>query len=78
MIYATITDEADGDGNLNWPYCDHTWSRANMRPVLSRVIGSGDMLTIAAPHTNDELVNEPEQWFERMLKEHGGLDHDAQ
>jgi hypothetical protein len=77
MIYATITDEAEGDGNLNWPYCDHTWSRANMRPVLSRVIGSGDMLTIAAPHTNDELVNEPEQWFERMLKEHGGLDHDA-
>jgi hypothetical protein len=77
MIYATITDEAKGSNDLHWPYSNHAWSRANMRPVLSRVIGSGDMLTIAAPHTNDELVNNPEQWFERMLKEFGGLDHDA-
>ena len=76
MIYAIITDEGKGS-NLNWPYNDHKWSRANMRPVLSRVIGSGDMLTIAAPHTHDELVNNPEQWFERMLAEYGGVDHDA-
>jgi hypothetical protein len=77
MIYAVISEEGKGNGNLSWPYSNHNWSRANMRPVLSRVIGSGDMLTIAAPHTNDELVNEPEAWFERMLKEYGGVDHDA-
>ena len=76
MLYGIITDEAGGS-NLHWPYGNHQWSRANMRPVLSRVIGTGDMLTIAAPHTDDELVNKPEQWFERMLKEFGGVDHDA-
>jgi hypothetical protein len=35
------------------------------------------MLTIAAPHSNDELINKPEAWFERMLAEYGGVDHDA-
>ena len=78
MIYAIITDESgEQKSNLHWPYGNHAWSRANMRPILSRVIGSGDMLTIAAPHSNDELVNNPEQWFERMLKQYGGVDHDA-
>ena len=76
MIYAIITDEGKSS-NLHWPYHNHQWSRENMRPVLSRVIGSGDMLTIAAPHMSDELVNEPEQWFERMLGQYGGLEHDA-
>jgi hypothetical protein len=77
MIYSIITDEGKGSSDLRWPYGNYHWSRANMRPVLSRVIGAGDMLTIAAPHVEDELVNEPEKWFERMLKEFGGVDHDA-
>ena len=78
MIYATIEHEAGATGgSLHWPYRDHTWSRANMRPVLSRAFGQADMLTIAAPHSNDELINKPEKWFERMLAEYGGVDHDA-
>jgi len=78
MMYAMLGHMSETEGDyLKWPYNNHQWSRANMRGVLSRVIGSGDMLTIAAPHTNDELVNEPEQWFERMLKDYGGVDHDA-
>jgi hypothetical protein len=78
MIYATIEHEAGSSGgSLHWPYCDHKWSRANMRPVLSRAFGQADMLTIAAPHSNDELINKPEAWFERMLAEYGGVDHDA-
>ena len=78
MLYAMLGDMGGTGGeNLWWPYNSASWSRENMRHVLSRVIGSGDMLTIAAPHTNDELVNEPEVWFEKMLKQYGGLDHDA-
>jgi hypothetical protein len=78
MIYATISHEAGcSGGDLHWPYRDHNWSRANMRPVLSRAFGQADMLTIAAPHSNDELINKPEKWFERMLAEYGGVDHDA-
>lgn len=78
MIYAIISHEAGSTGgDLQWPYSDHTWSRANMRPVLSRAFGQDDMLTIAAPHAGDELVNEPEAWFERMLAQYGGADHDA-
>lgn len=78
MIYATISHEAGtGGGDLMWPYCDHTWSRANMRPVLSRAFGADDMLTIAAPHVKDRLVSEPEAWFKEMLQQYGGIDHEA-
>ena len=74
MIYATIEHEAGSSGgSLHWPYRDHSWSRANMRPVLSRAFGQADMLTIAAPHSGDELIDKPEQWFERMLAEYGGV-----
>jgi hypothetical protein len=48
-----------------------------MRPVLSRVIGADDMLCIAAPYMADKLVNEPEAWFQDMLKTYGGLDDEA-
>lgn len=77
LIYATLSDEAKGEAGLRWPYDNHTWSRANMRPVLSRVIGTEDMLCIAAPHYADELVNQPETWFDNMLKQYGGVEHDA-
>lgn len=78
LIYATISHEAGSKGgDLQWPYSDHTWSRANMRPILSRAFGQEDMLTIAAPHAEDELVDRPEAWFERMLTQYGGADHDA-
>jgi len=78
MIYATISHEAGTTGgDLHWPYHNNAWSRANMRPVLSRAFGQADMLTIAAPHASDELVNEPEAWFERMLTQYGGFDNDA-
>ena len=74
MIYATIEHEAGSSGgSLHWPYRDHSWSRANMRPVLSRAFGQADMLTIAAPHSGDELIDKPEAWFERMLAEYGGV-----
>jgi len=81
LIYATIAHENNpskpDSWGLSWPYRDHMWSRANMRPVLSRVIGSDDMLCIAAPHVEDRLVNEPEAWFADMLKTYGGVDHEA-
>jgi hypothetical protein len=77
MVYAVVSNEAGDSGRLQWPYGNHTWSRANMRPVLSRVIGSDDMLCIAAPHMDDDLVNKPEEWFDAMLKEYGGVDHEA-
>jgi hypothetical protein len=77
MVYGVVSNEVGDSGWLQWPYGNHTWSRANMRPVLSRVIGSDDMLCIAAPHMEDDLVNKPEQWFDAMLKEYGGIDHEA-
>ena len=77
LIYATLSETAKSEGGLRWPYDNHTWSRANMRPVLSRVIGSEDMLCIAAPHASDRLVDEPEKWFSDMLKQYGGIEHDA-
>lgn len=78
LLYATLSAEAKVDGGtLSWPYRNHQWSRANMRPVLSRVIGSDDMLCIAAPHLQDRLVDQPEAWFADMLKTYGGIDHDS-
>jgi hypothetical protein len=80
MLYATIAhahNENEDAWGLRWPYNDHAWARANMRPVLSRVIGTDDMLCIAAPYMADKLVNEPEAWFQDMLKQYGGLDDEA-
>jgi len=77
LLYGTISSEAGKGWGLRWPYNNHDWSRKNMRPVLSRVIGSDDMLCIAAPHMNDRLVDEPEAWFDDMLKQYGGVDHES-
>jgi hypothetical protein len=77
LLYSTVIEEAQGEAFLKWPYGDHDWSRKNMRPVLSRVIGSDDMLCIAAPHSDDRLVSEPEAWFDDMLKQYGGVDHET-
>ncbi len=77
LLYGVVSDAAKSFSGLRWPYNNHYWSRANMRPVLSRVIGSGDMLCIAAPHAADRLVDEPEAWFSDMLKQYGGLDDEA-
>jgi hypothetical protein len=79
LLYATVCHEHDKENDswgLRWPYNDNAWSRANMRPVLSRVIGSDDMLCIAAPYMADKLVNEPEAWFADMLKQYGGVEND--
>lgn len=77
LLYSTVIEEAQGETFLKWPYGDASWARRNMRPVLSRVIGSDDMLCIAAPHSDDRLVSEPEAWFDDMLKQYGGLDNEA-
>lgn len=80
LLYATIAYEHNRERDtwgLRWPYNDHGWSRKNMRPVLSRVIGTDDMLCIAAPHMDDKLISNPEAWFADMLKEYGGIESEA-
>lgn len=72
LIYATLHDMG-GDSSLMWPYCNHEWSRSNGRRILSRAFGSDDMLFIAAPHSNDEIIKDPEGWIERAIKTYGGL-----
>ena len=78
LLYATLSDMVGSKGgDLKWPYADHTWSRKNGRAVLSRAFGSDDMLYIAAPHEDDEIIGDPEGWIDRAIKLYGGLDNEA-
>jgi len=77
LLYSVISEQVKSDGGfLRWPYGDYNFWRKNMRPVLSRFLGNDDMLCVAAPHSSDGLMKNPEAWFDDTLKQYGGVDAD--
>jgi hypothetical protein len=72
IVYKASGNEKEH--GLQWPYNDSTYSRANGRAIVGRVMGGDDVFYIAPPHVNDAIVSKPDAWLADAIKTWGGVE----
>lgn len=58
-------------GDVPWPYCDAELSRSTEQATYEALLQGGEVFSIAAPHTKDPHLNNPEGWLKFALAKFG-------